>query len=60
MLLYSGAAVALVITNYCQPLFLIGYVWIRKQHKQTWDGELSYNFILNFALTETILRIDVY
>ena len=53
MLLYSGAAVALVITNFCQPLFLIGYVWIRKQHKQTWDGEFSsidYHFLLTIPL----------
>ena len=55
MLLYSGAALALVIANYCQPLFLIGYVWIRKQHKQTWDGELSFNDYSNL----TLLRLEL-
>ena len=37
---YSGAALSMVVSNYCQPIILIVYVWARKLHKQPWDGEI--------------------
>ena len=37
--LYSGAAISMVISLYSLPILLILYIWARKLHKQTWDGE---------------------
>ena len=33
-----GAVIALVISEMLLPFMVIGYVWIRKLHKQTWGG----------------------
>ena len=35
---YSGAVVSLVISNMLPPLMVIGYIWFRKLHKETWGG----------------------
>ena len=33
-----GAVIALIISNMLPPLLVIGYVWCRKLHKETWGG----------------------
>lgn len=37
-LLYSGAVIALVISNSLPSLMVIVYIWLRKLHRETWDG----------------------
>lgn len=41
MIIYSyirGAVIALVTSNILPPFMVIGYVWYRKLHKETWSG----------------------
>ena len=43
----SGAAIALILANYCLPAFIIFFVWVRKLHRKTWDGGCGLAFSLN-------------
>ena len=38
----SGAAIALVLTNYGRSLFIIVYVWTSKIYVPTWTGTCIY------------------
>ena len=38
ILFHSGASIGLVISYSISTLFLIGYIWVRGLHKQTWGG----------------------
>ncbi len=43
VLFIRGAAIAMVISNISQPVFLIIYIKILKIHKQTWGGQYYNN-----------------
>lgn len=33
-----GAAVSMVLASAASPLLLLGYIWLRRLHRQTWGG----------------------
>ena len=43
--LHSGAAIALVLTNYGRSFFIIVYVWSSRIYEPTWTGIYVYIYM---------------